>query len=161
MTVSIKHTATIAAMVSSLMASGIAVASNAAASTTTIGSKVLAETKKHFGKTYSWGATGTRKFDCSGLIYYSRFKTTNRNKHAWFSTAQAQYNHTNHVSNRRIGDLVFFGKSKSSIKHVGIYAGNGNMINADSGDYYGHQVVQEPVRGWFSQHYKVYYGRMA
>jgi|SRR5690242_8767466 len=158
-----KSAATIAAITSALIASGITTATNAAATTTTLGAKVLSAAKNQLGKPYLLGATGTRKFDCSGLIYYSRFKDTNRNHHSWFNTAQAQYNHTSHISSksRRLGDLIFFGYSPKSIKHVGIYAGNGKMIDANSGDYYKHRVTTEPVKGWFSQHYNVYYGRLA
>ncbi len=49
-------------------------------------------------------------------------------------TAQAQYNAYKHVSASKVtkGDLVFFGYSKHSISHVGLYVGNGKMIDAQN-----------------------------
>ena len=51
--------------------------------------------------------------------------------------AQQQYNQAKSSgklvstsSNLQAGDLVFFGKSDSSIHHVAIYVGGGNMVEA-------------------------------
>lgn len=70
------------------------------------------------------GATGPRRFDCSGLTLYS-FKRVGKKLPR---TAQQQYNKTRHItsSQRRKGDLVFF-HSGRSVYHVGIYAGNGKI----------------------------------
>ena len=154
-----KSAATVAAITSALIASGISTATNAAATTTTLGSRALGVAKQQLGKPYLWGAAGPRKFDCSGLMIYSFGKIGKKIPRV----AQDQYNKSTKISSssRRLGDLIFFGKSKRSIVHVGIYMGNGNMVDADSGSYYGHRVTKEPVKGWFSQHYNVYYGRFA
>lgn len=159
MSSNIKRASAVAAMVTSLVVSGISVASHAAASTTTLGSKALGVAKNQLGKPYLWGAAGPNKFDCSGLTKYSFSKIGKSIPRV----AQDQYNKSTKIgsSNRRLGDLIFFGTSKRNIVHVGMYMGNGNMIDADSGSYYGHRVTKEPVKGWFSQHYNVYYGRFA
>ena len=49
-------------------------------------------------------------------------------------TAQSQYNTYQHVSSSNIkkGDLVFFGSSKSSVTHTGIYIGSGKMLDAQN-----------------------------
>jgi cell wall-associated NlpC family hydrolase len=87
---------------------------------------VLATAKAQLGKPYKWGATGPARFDCSGL---TRF--------AWAAAgvkiprvSRWQYRDLKHVteSDLRPGDLVFFGTRR--IHHVGIYLGNGKMINA-------------------------------
>jgi cell wall-associated NlpC family hydrolase len=46
--------------------------------------------------------------------------------------AAAQYGYGTHISRSELqpGDLVFFGLSAAGIHHVGIYAGNGMMIDA-------------------------------
>lgn len=82
----------------------------------------VAASKK--GAPYQWGATGPRRFDCSGLTLYS-FKRVGKKLPR---TAQQQYNKTRHIrsSQRRKGDLVFF-HSGRSVYHVGIYAGGGKI----------------------------------
>lgn len=81
------------------------------------------------GKAYKWGGTGPAAFDCSGLAeaaYASAGISLPR-------TAQQQYDTGPAVApgrNVAPGDLVFFGASASSISHVGIYAGGGEMIDA-------------------------------
>ncbi|SDS89116.1 SH3 domain-containing protein [Microlunatus soli] len=90
------------------------------------GQVVLNFAKAQLGKPYVFGATGPSTFDCSGLTL-----------RAWEAagvnlprTSQQQFLASPRVSmdNLKIGDLVFFyGPSPS---HVGIYAGNGKVINA-------------------------------
>lgn len=106
---------------------------------------------------YESGAEGPSKFDCSGLTYYSfrkHGKTLPR-------TAQGQYNKAKKISwgNRAKGDLVFIGNSSGSIYHVGIYAGNGKMWNANTGPYRGKKVVLAPISEYTSGAPKAYIGR--
>ncbi|MCZ9351338.1 NlpC/P60 family protein [Streptomyces mutabilis] len=99
------------------------------------------------GTPYSWGggnasgpSTGTCcspsgrsgkttvGFDCSGLTLYAYAKagiTLPR-------TAAAQYAASEHIDWDEVkpGDLMFYGSSATSIHHVGIYVGNGWMIDA-------------------------------
>jgi cell wall-associated NlpC family hydrolase len=65
-------------------------------------------------------------FDCSGLTLYAYAQ-------AGISlprTAAQQYAVSEPVSKPLPGDLVFYGSSAASIHHVGIYVGNGWMIDA-------------------------------
>jgi cell wall-associated NlpC family hydrolase len=82
----------------------------------------VAASKK--GSPYAYGATGPRRFDCSGLTLYS-FKRVGKKLPR---TAQQQYNKTRHIpsSQRQRGDLVFF-HSGRGVYHVGIYAGKGKI----------------------------------
>ncbi|MBC2328752.1 invasion associated endopeptidase [Listeria swaminathanii] len=95
---------------------------------------ILAEAQKHLGKAYSWGGNGPTTFDCSGYTKYVFAK-------AGISlprTSGAQYSSTTRISESQAkpGDLVFFDYG-SGISHVGIYVGNGQMINAqDNGVKY-------------------------
>ena len=77
------------------------------------------------GKPYSWGAAGPAAFDCSGLV-----------QQAWSAggvtlprVAKDQFAATTRISftDLQPGDLVFF---ERDIGHVGIYVGNGIMIDA-------------------------------
>jgi cell wall-associated NlpC family hydrolase len=96
----------------------------------TLAAKALGVAAAKKGSPYQWGATGPNRFDCSGLTQYS-FRKAGRKLPR---TAAAQYGSTRHVaaSARRVGDLVFFhsGSSASSVYHVGIYAGDGEIWHA-------------------------------
>ena len=80
---------------------------------------------KELGKPYVWGAAGPDSFDCSGLTQYVWAKAGVYLDHYTGS----QWNEGRHISRGDLqpGDLVFFG---SDLHHVGIYIGNGNMIEA-------------------------------
>jgi cell wall-associated NlpC family hydrolase len=80
---------------------------------------------KELGKPYQWGAAGPDSFDCSGLTQYVWGKAGVYLDHYTGS----QWNEGRHVSRSQLqpGDLVFFG---SDLHHVGIYIGNGDMIEA-------------------------------
>ena len=87
--------------------------------------KAVAYAKAQLGKPYVWSTEGPNSFDCSGLTMM-----------AWRSAgvsiprvSRAQYGIGRHVSRSALepGDLVFFG---SPIHHVGMYVGDGMMIEA-------------------------------
>lgn len=87
--------------------------------------KVIAFARAQMGKPYVWGAAGPDSFDCSGLT-----------QAAWRAagvslprTTYTQINAGQRVPRSQLapGDLVFF---YSSISHVGLYIGNGQMIHA-------------------------------
>ena len=89
------------------------------------GARALAFAKRQLGDSYRYGATGPSSWDCSGLTggaWKAAGVTLPR-------TSQAQYRAGRRVakSDLKPGDLVFF---YSGISHVGIYAGNGNVIHA-------------------------------
>jgi cell wall-associated NlpC family hydrolase len=72
-----------------------------------------------------WAASGPDHFDCSGLTMYVYAHAGVYLPHS----SSAQFSSGRHVdrSDLRPGDLVFFG---SPIHHVGIYIGNGDMIES-------------------------------
>jgi cell wall-associated NlpC family hydrolase/uncharacterized coiled-coil protein SlyX len=77
------------------------------------------------GKPYVWGATGPDSFDCSGLMQWSwaqlgvGLPRVAADQQAWAIPVP--------ISQVLPGDLVFFG---NPAHHVGIYVGNGMMIDA-------------------------------
>jgi hypothetical protein len=80
------------------------------------------------GRPYEWGAEGPKTFDCSGLTQYvySRFGVDLPRR----AVNQADFGDATRRLQR--GDLVFFASDakKSVVTHVGIYEGNGRMIDA-------------------------------
>jgi cell wall-associated NlpC family hydrolase len=77
------------------------------------------------GKPYHYGAGGASSFDCSGLTSFAWRAAGVALPHS----SRAQYASGRKVaqSDLQPGDLVYFGRP---IHHVGIYIGNGQMINA-------------------------------
>lgn len=77
------------------------------------------------GKPYVWGAAGPGSFDCSGLMLFAWAAAGRSLPHS----SRSQYASTTRVPVSQIkpGDLVFFG---SPIHHVGMYVGNGQMVEA-------------------------------
>jgi cell wall-associated NlpC family hydrolase len=83
------------------------------------------------GKPYQWGAAGPGTYDCSGLTM-----------EAWAQAGVALLHYTGyqweegpHVSldDLEPGDLLFYATDNSdpaTIHHVGIYIGNGEMVDA-------------------------------
>lgn len=93
--------------------------------------------RQQLGKPYVYGAAGPDTFDCSGLTQYVFGKGGIYLDHHTGS----QWNAGRHVSRAELqpGDLVFF---YSDLHHVGIYVGNGQMIDAPNS---GSVVRQEAV----------------
>ncbi|ECH7052034.1 SH3 domain-containing protein, partial [Listeria monocytogenes] len=98
---------------------------SAATNTNSTFDELYAEAKKHLGKPYEWGARGPNTFDCSGYTQYVYRAVTGVTIP---NTSTAQYAAADKVKNgdQKPGDLVYF----TGQNHVGIYIGNGQMINA-------------------------------
>ncbi len=88
-------------------------------------SSVVSIAMNYLGCTYVWAGSSPSGFDCSGFVMYVYNKVGVSLPHS----SRMQYGCGQAVSNGslRPGDLVFFG---NPIHHVGIYVGNGKMINA-------------------------------
>lgn len=102
---------------------------------------IVAEAGRFLGLPYLWAGTSGFGFDCSGFTYsvYARYGITlarDADQQAVHGTPVAQ-------ADLAPGDLVFFRDSSSGpIGHVGLYVGNGNMIDAP---HTGAGIRVEPV----------------
>ena len=87
----------------------------------------LAFARSQLGKPYKWAGAGPASYDCSGLVMAAWSKAGVSLPHS----AQYQYDMTERVPIADLlpGDLVFYG-APNDVYHVGIYIGNGNMIDA-------------------------------
>ncbi|WP_082087931.1 C40 family peptidase [Domibacillus indicus] len=97
-----------------------------------IGESVVAYGKKFIGVPYVWGGTTPGGFDCSGFVQYiyknvadvSLPRTTGEQYAVGTAVAKSEL---------QVGDLIFYANTyKKGISHVGIYAGNNQVLNATS-----------------------------
>jgi cell wall-associated NlpC family hydrolase len=94
---------------------------------TNVGTVALRWALSKRGDWYQWGAAGPTTFDCSGLVVWAFAQEGIVLPHYTGDL----WNSGMHVSEADLepGDLVFF---FSDISHVGIYIGNGLMVDAPS-----------------------------
>jgi len=103
----------------------------------TVGAQALQAAISRLGYPYIWGAAGPTSFDCSGLVMWAYQQVGISLPHYTGS----QWNSGVHVARSDLepGDLVFF---FSNISHVGMYIGNGMMIDAPN---FGEDVKVQPI----------------
>jgi cell wall-associated NlpC family hydrolase len=80
---------------------------------------------KQIGDRYVFGADGMVYWDCSGLTMRAYNSAGVNLPHS--SAAQSRMGKSISFSQKKPGDLLFFGRP---VSHVGIYLGNGRMIHA-------------------------------
>lgn len=95
----------------------------APAATSSANSDVISIAKQYIGVPYVYGGSTPSGFDCSGFTQYVFAKAGK----SLPRVTTAQQAAATPVSNPQPGDLVFFG---SPSWHVGIYVGDGMMIDA-------------------------------
>ena len=119
---------------------------------------LIAEAENYLGYPYVWGGSSpSTSFDCSGFVCYVVTHSGYYNLPR--TTAQGIYNQCQHISasEARAGDIIFFTGTYNSgnpVTHVGIYAGNGQMIHA--GDPIKYSSINTPY--WQSHFYS--FGRL-
>jgi cell wall-associated NlpC family hydrolase len=103
----------------------------------TVGAQALQAAITKEGDPYVWGAAGPGEFDCSGLVVWAYAQEGIALPHYTGSL----WNSGMHVARSDLepGDLVFF---FPDISHVGIYIGDGMMIDAPN---FGVPVHVEPI----------------
>lgn len=116
----------------------------------TVGEQLVNTAKQYLGIKYVWGGMSTSGFDCSGFVNY----VYKQHGYSMYRVAQDIYNNDGTWVSKdslRVGDLVFFGYSASSINHVGMYIGNGQFIHASSGA--GQVVITDLDTNYYTRMY--------
>lgn len=87
------------------------------------------------GKPYEWGTAGPTTFDCSGLVWYCINAVLDTPLAPAFRSSHYQYAHLGTKVEAawgqwQRGDLLFFDTMGDGAGHVGIFTGDGMMVNA-------------------------------
>ena len=129
-----------AASMSLLLTPVTATAAEAASSTSAPSSAAqtaVDTARAQLGKPYEYGAAGPDSYDCSGLTQYAYRAAGIELPHS--SRSQSEMGTPVDRANLQPGDLVFF---YQPVSHVGIYVGDGQMVDAGNEDT---GVVQRSV----------------
>lgn len=119
------------------------------------------------GSPYTWGGAGWSRhdvagYDCSGLVLQSLYSAgldpqpINVVKHAepTYRTSQMLYSDKKlasfPLSQRKRGDLIFWGDSRGVVRHVAIYLGSNRIIEANVSSY-GANVHERPYAAQLSK----------
>jgi cell wall-associated NlpC family hydrolase len=141
------------------IAAGFTLAMSQNANAATLQANAYNVAKAQLGDPYVYGATGPYSFDCSGLTQYSYKKAGKYLPHYTGDQFKATYDIT--WRNRVKGDLIFWSHKGTHDKfHVGMYAGDGYMIHANAGGYYGKKVIKEKISSYWATHYNGDYRRV-
>ena len=130
------------------LAEALDVASAEAARVANVGMReqILAVARKQLGDAYRAGGAGPHSFDCGGFTQFV-FKRALGMDIA--RTSRGQYQQVQRVKTKDAlpGDLVFF--FEGGAHHVGIYLGNGQMIDAPQP---GKRISVNPISGsWWGR----------
>ncbi len=113
-------------------------------------SAAIAFARAQIGEPYRWGAAGPDTWDCSGLTMGAWSAGGTSLPH--YSVAQYEQSTPIGAGSLQPGDLVFWGSSSSpsSIYHVALYIGGGQIIHAPRT---GRNVTQESMYYWTSPNF--------
>ena len=96
--------------------------------------KLISIAKSKIGCKYVRGAKGPNSFDCSGFVYWCLNQAGVRQSYMtsiiWRSCTK--YKRITSMSALQRGDILVFKGDSMATGHVGIYLGNGEMIDASS-----------------------------
>lgn len=94
---------------------------------------VIASAQQFLGLPYLWAGTSAFGFDCSGLVYTVYALHGVRLPR----DADAQASAGRNVAPAALlpGDLIFFGRTLSTVHHVAIYVGSGNILESPQTGY--------------------------
>ncbi len=107
----------------------------------TVADRIVEYARLQIGDPYVWGAEGPNGFDCSGLVY-AAYKAAGLNVSRTVARELGKQGTAVSMTQAQPGDVVYF-DNPGTVDHVGIYVGNGQMIDAPTT---GQKVAVRPVR---------------
>ena len=94
---------------------------------------IIANAQRYYGVPYKWGGKSAKTgFDCSGFVQAVARDSgvsipgSTATQLAWFKSKKM----TVSSDNMQVGDYIYFSSGGPTGRHVGIYMGNGKMIDA-------------------------------
>lgn len=118
--------------------------------------RIMARAKQLLGTPYGFGNKESTQTDCSGFTQqvFSQFGVSLPHSAA----EQAQYGKEVDSNDLQVGDLMFYRTYKDEPSHVGIYAGDGQIIHAS---YKNRRVQYDAInKGYYKQRF-MYAKRLA
>ncbi|MDP2078315.1 MAG: C40 family peptidase [Sulfuricurvum sp.] len=118
--------------------------------------RIMARAKQLLGTPYGFGNKEVAQTDCSGFTQqvFSQFGVSLPHSAA----EQAQYGKEVDSNDLQVGDLMFYRTYKDEPSHVGIYAGDGQIIHAS---YKNRRVQYDAInKGYYKQRF-MYAKRLA
>lgn len=94
----------------------------------TVGDRIVEFARQQIGEPYVWGAEGPDSWDCSGLIY-GAMKAAGLNVSRTTAANLGRQGASVSLAAAVPGDVVYF-DNPGATDHVGVYIGNGQMIDA-------------------------------
>jgi cell wall-associated NlpC family hydrolase len=107
---------------------------------------------RQLSKPFRMGASGMRRFDCSGLVWRTFYETGNLRKISGRQRTSRGYfnwfrNHDRLTKNPRPGDLVVWAWRGRPVSHIGIYTGKDRYGRAMAISALTSGVARHRVRG--------------
>lgn len=118
--------------------------------------RILSKAKEFLGTPYGFGNKNSEMTDCSGFTQqvFSQFGI----KLPRSAAEQAQFGEKVALEDIQVGDLLFYRTYKEEPSHVGIYAGNGQIIHAS---FKARQIQFDSIdKGYYKQRF-MYAKRLA
>ena len=107
-----------------------------------VGDRIIEYARAQIGDPYVWGAEGPDGFDCSGLVY-AAYKAAGLNVKRTTAANLGRQGQAVDEEHAQPGDVVYF-DNPGATDHVGLYMGNGQMIEAQTT---GVPVKVSPIAG--------------
>jgi hypothetical protein len=94
----------------------------------TVGDRIVEFARQQIGEPYVWGAEGPDSWDCSGLVY-GAMKAAGLDVTRTTAANLGRQGSPVELAAAMPGDVVYYDRPGAT-DHVGLYIGNGQMINA-------------------------------